>query len=145
MPKDRNTIAFIKKMLEEGYTQKQVKMITKEHQSRIQRIAAKKTYQYISSNEYIEVPFFEHNKRTLDTILSYPEMAGHGPLNQQDINYIRLIKYCGGTYSGMKFIYADRSHRELRNIWLSSLAFSPQEFDATRIGLTNEDIYFLLS
>lgn len=145
MDENRNTVAYIKKLLEEGYTQKQIGMITKEHQSKIQRIAAKKTYQYVSSNEYEYNEFYEMNKKTLDKILTYPDMAGHGPLTDQDIHYIRLVKYCGGNYRQLRFVYADRPHGELRSIWTSSLRFSPQDFDATRIGLKNEEVYFLIS
>ena len=145
MPKDRNTIAFIKKMLAEGYTQKQISMMTKEHPSRIQRIAAKKTFQYVSKEEYEYDGFYEMNKRTLDIILSTPEIAGFSELTRTDENYIRLIKMCGGTYRSVRWVYADRPSRELRIIWNSSEPFKPQQFDATKIGLENEMIRFLIS
>lgn len=145
MPKDRNTIAFIKKMLELGYSQKQVGLMTKEHQSRIQRIAAKKTFQYVKSSEYINNDFFEMNKKTLDHILTVPEFSGHGELTEADKNYIWLIKFCGGDYWSVRWTYADRSTRELRNIWNSRGDFQLHLFDATKIGLTNEEIYFLLA
>lgn len=145
MDNNINTVAFIKKMLRLGYSQKQVSMMTKEHPSKIQRITAKKTYQYVDPNSYIENEFFELNKRTLDRILSFPEIAGHGHLTEQDKNYIRLIKYCGGEYRGVRWLYADRPHWQIRQIWLSGEPFKPQEFDALQIGIKNKELYFLLA
>lgn len=145
MLKDRNTIAFIKKMLELGYSQKQIGLMTKEYQSRIQRIAARKTFQYVESSEYVSNDFFEMNKKTLDHILTVPEISGYGELTDEDKNYIWLVKFCGGDYWSVRWAYADRSSRELRNIWNSSADFKPHLFDATKIGLTDKEIYFLLA
>lgn len=145
MDKNRNTVAYIKKLLGLGYSQKQVAMITKENPSKIQRIAAKKTFQYVNPDEYIEEPFFEMNKKTLDHILTVPEISGHGELTKEDENYIWLVKYCGGNYWSVRWTYADRSNRELRNIWNQKSDFKPHLLDATKIGLTDKEIYFLLA
>lgn len=141
---DRNTVAFIKKLLEENYMQKQVSMITKEHPSRIQRIAAKKTFQYVDSEEYVENSFYEMNKKNLDIILSFPEIAGHGDLTEEDEHYIKLIKYCGGSYNDVRFMYADRPHWQLRNIWNKKMDFNLDKFDSTKIGIPKKELYFLM-
>lgn len=140
----RNTIAFIKKTLHEGYSQKQIQMITKENPSRIQRVAANKTYLDVSPLEYEADSFFEFNKKTLNRILSLQEIAGHGPLSEQDINYIRLLKYCGAKYQDVRWLYSDRPLWDIRQVWISGDKFDRSKFSPLQIGITLTELKILL-
>lgn len=140
----RNTIAFIKKTLNEGYTQKQVGMITKENISRIQRVATNQTYLDVSPYEYEFDDFFEFNKSILDRVLSLQEIPGHGALSDQDIHYIRLLKYCGSNYQEVRWLYRDRPLWEIRQVWISSDKFDSNIFNSLQIGISPTELKILL-
>ena len=112
-----NLVAFTKKLLNEGYTQRQVAIITGQGSSWIQRIAARKTYNDVSMNDYDFDGHLEIKKHTLDLFLGTPEFAGAGALDESDLSYLKVLKYCGVPYSAAKNVYFDRSHQEFRRHW----------------------------
>lgn len=112
-----NLVAFTKQLLNDGYTQRQVEIITGRNQSWVQRIAAKKTYNDISMKDYEFDGHLEIKKNTMDVFLAAPEIPGEGRLVDQDLSYLKILKYCGVPYSKIRNIYFDRSQAELRSAW----------------------------
>lgn len=134
-----NKVAFTKQLLEQGYTQKQISIIVGRHPSWVQRIAARTTYLYVSKNDYEFDGELEARKHTFDVLLSVPEIAGDGELDEQDIAYIRILKYCGVQYSQVRDIYFDRPRNELRKTWDYVNQLEVPMFDGAHLNL-REDI-----
>jgi len=113
----KNTVAFIKQLRQEEYTQKQVRIITKIPQSTLSRIWNNKTYLDIHPNEYIIDIKLETNKETLNKILELNEIPGGRGISKEDATYIKLLKYLDVDFNDIRKLFYDVSTKKLKNSW----------------------------
>lgn len=143
---NENTVAFIKRIKNEGYTQKQAMLITLFSAAKISRIWNNKFYQIISPDDYTRDEFLENRKRILDVILQKKDIPGIGGLKEQDKLYVKLLRFCHVPYDEIRNIYSDRTVNELRAVWGSSFNYSELlKFDSSLIHLNKEEYLDFLS
>jgi hypothetical protein len=140
-----NAAAFIKKLKDEGYTQRQASIITKANKDFVSRAWRNLSFQRIQGRHYQPYEKWETNKKILDLLLTAPEIPGSGTLSQNDKAYIRLLKYCGVDYSLIKTIYSDRPVHELRNIWSLGTKIKLELFDPTILDIEQSDYFNFIS
>lgn len=140
-----NAAAFIKKLKDEGYTQRQASIITKANKDFVSRAWRNLSFQRIQGKHYQYYDKWETNKTILDILLAAPEIPGAGTLSQIDKAYIRLLKYCGVDYTSVKSIYSDRPLHELRNIWSLGTQIKLEWFDPTILDIDESDYLNFIS
>lgn len=134
-----NAAAYIKVLKDEGYTQRQVSIITKANKDFVSRVWRNLSFQRIQKDNYQKYPQWEKNKKILDLLLSAPEIPGSGSLSKSDKAYIRLLKYCGLEYMVVQDIYSDRPIHEVRNIWSFGTNIELKWFNPNILEIKEED------
>jgi hypothetical protein len=134
-----NAAAFIRKLKDEGYTQRQASIITKANKDFVSRVWRDLSFQRFQAKHYQQYDKWEMNKKILDILLKAPEIPGSGTLSQNDKAYIRLLKYCGLDYTAIKAIYSDRPAYELRNIWSLGTEIKLESFESSILDIAESD------
>lgn len=139
----RNTVAFIRKMQEENYKQKQIKMVTKIPQSTLSRIMNYQTYVTIKPQHYDKDEILETRFSTLNKLLDFKEIEGGMGLDDNNKKYIKLLQFLGLDLKTVKEIYYDVSNKLITNEWnFNNVNF--RTFDSTIVGVSEEDFQDLI-
>ena len=139
----RNTVAFVRKMQEEEYTQKQIKMVTKIPQSTLSRIMNYQTYVTIKPQHYDKDAELEQRLSILNKILNVKEIEGGMGLDDNNKKYIKLLQFLGVELKEIKEVYYDVSKKLINNEWnFNNVDF--RDFDSTIIGVSAEDFEDLI-
>jgi hypothetical protein len=141
--RDMNTIAYCKKLHQDGYTNKQIKMITKLSDSSISRIISGKTYKQVATDSFVRDTIFEDRMYVLNVLLECHEISGGIGLDDNNKLYIQILKQMGVNFDKVKNLYYDISKKALRKSWdypSSKIA----DFNPIKLGLAIDDILDLL-
>jgi len=138
-----NTIAYCKKLHEDGYSNKQIKMITKLSNSSISRIISGQTYKQVAADSFVRDTIFEDRLHILNLLLECHEIPGSIGLDNNNKLYIQILKKVGVNFDKVKNLYYDISKKALRKNW-DYPSISVVEFDPTKLGLVIDDILDLL-
>lgn len=140
---DINTIAYCKKLYQDGYSNKQIKMVTKLSDSSISRIVSGKTYKQVAADSFVRDTVFEDRIHVLNVLLECHEIPGSIGLDDNNKLYIQILKKIGVNFDKVKNLYYDISKKALRKSWdypSSNIA----DFDPIKLGLAIDDILDLL-
>lgn len=140
-----NAAAFIRKLKDEGYTQRQASIITKANKDFVSRVWRNLSFQRFQAKHYQIYDKWEINKMILDKLLKAPEIPGSGVLANSDKAYVRLLKYCGVEYAAVKAVYSDRPTRDIRNIWSYGTEIKLQWFDPDLLDIDETDYFNFIS
>ena len=139
----KNTIAYCKKMAEEGYANKHIELVTKLSASSVSRIVNNKTYTEISAQDVSRDSQIEDRLQVLNTLLECHEIAGGMGLDDNNKTYIKILKRIGADFAKVRELYYDISKKALRNAWMYPSG-KIEEFDGSLINITAEEILDLL-
>jgi hypothetical protein len=140
-----NAAAFIRKLKDEGYTQRQASIITKANKDFVSRVWRDLSFQRFQAKHYQTYDKWEMNKIILDKLLKAPEIPGSGVLTNSDKAYVRLLKYCGVEYAAVKAVYSDRPARDIRNIWSYGTDIKLTWFDPDILDIEQSDYLNFIS
>ena len=138
-----NQVAYCKKLQQEGYSNKQIKLITKLSDSSISRIINGLTYTDVEANDFVRSDIFENRLHVLNTLLEYHEIAGGMGLDDNNKIYIQILKRVGADFAKVRELYYDISKKALRNTWMYPSG-KIDDFDGSSINITSEEIFDLL-
>lgn len=138
-----NLIAYCKKMAEQGYTNKQIQLVTKLSTSSVSRVVNNQTYTNISAQDFWRDSKLEDRLQVLNTLLECHEIAGGMGLDDNNKTYIKILKRVGADFAKVRELYYDISKKALRNAWMYPSG-NIKEFDGSSINLTPEEIIDLL-
>jgi hypothetical protein len=134
-----NLVAYIKKLHNEGYTNKQIHYITKVSEVSISRIITGKTHKDVSASDFVRVDVLENRMQVLNTLLEYHEIAGGMGLDNNNKLYIQILKRAGVNFDKVKNLYYDISKKALRNAWMYPDG-KLQDFDGVSINISTEEL-----
>jgi len=138
-----NKVAYCKKLQQEGYSNKQIKLITKLSDSSISRIINGLTYTDVEANDFVRSDVFENRLHVLNTLLEYHEIAGGMGLDDNNKIYIQILKRVGADFAKVRELYYDISKKALRNAWMYTSG-SIKEFNGESINITVNEILDLI-
>ena len=135
-----NEVAFIKRLKELGYSQKQMCVIMNANKSTMSRIWNGQTYRGVQPEDYEFSQELENRKTVFDIIVECREIPGGGYLKDSDKAYIKLLKHCHVPYLDVKDLYYDLGSKDLRPTWLYDIGgITYRDFDSTLIGIDKQD------
>ena len=141
---NRNEIALARKMQEEGYTQKQIRLVTKIPQSTLSRIMNMKTHVMIKPKHYDSDVDLDRRLENLNKFLTLKEIAGDIGLDDDNKKYIKTLQYLGVKLKDVQEHYYDISKSKLRAEWdYNNVNF--REFNSELIGVSREEFLELIS
>jgi hypothetical protein len=139
-----NLVAYCKKLHQEGYSNKQIQLITRLSSSSISRILSGTTYKHINAEQFTRDDLIEDRKHVLDTLLEYHEIKGSIGLDNNNKTYIQILKKAGGKFDKIKELYYDISKKALRTAWTYPFG-NLADFDGQQLNLTAAEIIDLLN
>ena len=139
----QNVIAYCKKLHQEGYSNKQIQLITKLSASSISRIISGHTYVSVDANDFVRSDDFENRLHVLNTLLECHEITGGMGLDDNNKIYIQILKRVGTDFAKVRELYYDISKKALRNTWMYPSG-KIADFDGSSINITSEEIFDLL-
>jgi hypothetical protein len=138
-----NLIAYCKKLHKEGYTNKQIALVTKLSASNISRVVNNQTYAHINAQDFWRDSVFENRLQVLNTLLECHEIAGSMGLDENNKIYIKILKRVGANFDKVKVLYYDISKKALRNAWAYPVG-NISDFDSKQLNITAVEIMDLL-
>jgi hypothetical protein len=136
--------AYCKKLHLEGYSNQQIRLITKMSSSSISRIVNNQTYQDIGEHDFVRSDVFEDRLHVLNTLLECHEITGGIGLDENNKIYIQILKRVGANFDKVKQLYYDIGKKALRNAWTYPSG-NIKDFDGKQLNITVEEIMDLLS
>lgn len=130
-----NLAAYCKKLYKEGYTNKQIGLITKMSSSSISRIINNQTYKDIEDSQFVRYDVFEDRIHVLNTLLECHEISGGMGLDDNNKIYIQILKKAGVNFDKIKTLYYDISKKALRNAWMYPTG-NIADFDGRQLNIT---------
>jgi hypothetical protein len=140
----KNLVAYCKKMHNEGYTNQQIRLVTKISASGISRIVNAQTYKDVNEQDLVRYDYLEDRLHVLNTLLECHEIAGGMGLDHNHKVYIQILKRVGVNFDKIKKLYYDISKKALRNAWMYPSG-SIADFDGKQLNITVAEILDLLS
>lgn len=138
-----NVMAYCKKLNQEGYTNKQIALVTKLPASNISRVVNNQTYTSVDAQELSRDTVFENRLHVLDTLLECHEIAGGMGLDDNNKIYIKILKRVGANFDKVKELYYDISKKALRNAWAYPVG-EISTFNGKQLNITPSEIIDLL-
>lgn len=138
-------IKGVKKLINDGFTDKQIALITKFSQSFINRIRNGKRHANVSLDESDTNLFSSAEKKrieTLNRLLSMPEMWGAG-FTDNDVLYIHTLKFLGIPKEKVFNLYAHLSQKTFGKIWQKA-DVQIKTFNPEKLGISNYDYLDLI-
>jgi hypothetical protein len=135
--------SYCKKLHKEGYTNQQIRLITKLSSSSISRIVNEQTYKTVSEHDFVRDPIFEDRLHVLNTLLECHEINGSIGLDDNNKIYIQILKKAGVNFDKVKKLYYDISKKALRNAWMYPSG-NISEFDGSQLNISAAEILDLL-
>lgn len=134
-----NLVAYIRKLHQEGYTNKQIHYITKVSEVGVSRILTGKTHKGISPLDFWRVDKLEDRIQVLNTLLECHEIAGGTGLDTNNKLYIKILKKAGVNFDKIKNLYYDIGKKALRNAWMYPDG-KIEDFDGSSINISTEEL-----
>lgn len=138
-----NIVSYCKKLHADGYTNKQIHLITKLSPSSITRVLQGKTYKDVDANDFVRDSRFEDRIHVLNTLLEYHEIGGGIGLDDNNKIYIQILKRAGATFDKVHDLYYDIGIKTLRQAWTYP-AGQIADFDGTALNITAAEVLDLL-
>lgn len=139
----KNLVAYCKKMHHEGYTNQQIRLVTKISASGVSRIVNAQTYKDVGEQDIVRYDYLEDRLHVLNTLLECHEIAGGMGLDQNHKIYIQILKRVGVNFDKIKKLYYDISKKALRNAWMYPSG-NIVDFDGRQLNITVAEILDLL-
>ena len=139
-----NLIAYCKKLSNEGYSNKQIQLVTKLSSSSISRILSGITYKDVNAQEFWRDSVIEDRLHTLNVLVECHEISGGIGLDTNNKIYIQILKQVGVSFDKIKELYYDISKKALRNAW-TYVEGNIRDFQSESLNLSIKDILDLLS
>jgi hypothetical protein len=139
-----NLIAYCKKLHSEGYTNKQIHLVTKISSSSISRILSGTTYRDVDAQAFWRDSVIEDRLHTLNVLLECHEISGGMGLDTNNKIYIQILKRVGVNFAKIKELYYDISRKALRNAW-TYVEGNINDFKSESLNIATADILELLS
>jgi len=143
MKADKKRIQGVKKLIEKGYTDKEIALVTKFSQSFINRIRSGKKHADVEYDPDVSLSKEESTRlNTLNQILALNEMWGVS-VGENDLYYIHLLKFLGVSKQRVFELYAHLSKKHFNSLWLKS-DVQIKLFDPTRLGISSYEYLDLI-
>lgn len=140
----KNAIAYCKKLHQEGYSNKQIQLVTKLSASSISRIISGQTYVAVDANDFVRSYDFENRLHVLNTLLECHEITGGMGLDDNNKIYIQILKRVGADFAKVQELYYDISKKALRNAWMYPTG-KIKDFDGRSINISVDEVLDLLN
>jgi len=140
----KNIVAYCKKLHKEGYSNQQIRLITKLSSSSVSRIVNNQTYRDVDEKDFVRYDLFEDRLHVLNTLLECHEVAGGVGLDENNKIYIQILKKVGANFDKVKELYYDIGKKALRNAWMYSSGHI-KNFKGQQIHISIEEVVDLLS
>jgi len=141
----RRLILLIKELVEKGYSDKHICLITKSNQSYVNKLRNGKLQANtnLSSGETIQMTP-EETKRleTLNKIISLPDLLSSGD-SKEDIIYIHVLKFFGVSKKEVWDLYFHMSKKQLSGYWVK-MDVDIRKFKSESIGVEFRDYLDLI-
>lgn len=139
MDDNKQKVLLIKELINKGYKDKHICMITQCNQPYVSKIRNKKIHvnTVIESDEIFEIKQEQNNRiNVLNRIISLPEIFTSGT-NDQDIIYMHVLKFFMVEKEDIYNLYFHLSKRQFRNYWLMK-DVDILTFDTSLVGIEKE-------
>lgn len=139
MDDNKQKVLLIKELINKGYKDKHICMITQCNQPYVSKIRNKKIHvnTVIEINELFQIKEEQNNRiNVLNRIISLPEIFTSGT-NDQDIIYMHVLKFFMVEKEDIYNLYFHLSKRQFRNYWLMK-DVDILTFDTSLVGIEKE-------